>query len=88
MPREKIFERLGLRRSAKEEKVEILDFEKERPKYKRIRHLYPDMDALLTLCDNIAAHLGSEARRAEDVDDLAEAERKIEELYQKITRKK
>jgi hypothetical protein len=85
MPEKKILERLGLKRNEQAQKVGVIDFGKERPKYERINN--KDLDALITLHDNIAAHMESSARNAKDVNDLADVERQIEHLYQRITRK-
>jgi len=87
MPKKKIFERLRLptKQNVTVEKIAVTDFEKIRSMYDRMRHLpqHADLDALLTVRDNIAAHMGSSARDAKDAGDLIESERQIEELYQK-----
>ena len=88
MPREKIFERLGLKPNTKKEKMEVFDFDQERPKYERLRKNHPKMDELLTLHDNVEAHMNSSARDAKDADALVEVRSQIEELYQEINRKK
>jgi hypothetical protein len=74
-----------LKGNERKDKSPVIDFEKERPKYERKNNR--DLNALLMLRDNIAAHMESSARNANDAADLADAERRIEELYQKLTRK-